>query len=234
MTGIGRGRLGALAGLTFVVLDIGGGVVHGSPPRLDATAPQVTAFYRDHHSAVLISLVLAAIGFVALLVMAAVVAGEFFAAGRRVAAGALLASIAAAAAVSILSGGVEIGVAQLAVHSNSAGFVRSAYVLATYLYPTPYLFVALAASAVAIGGKGFLPARVGWLTAIVLVLNVLGGISVGYSGFFASNDGGALVFAGFSLGIWVLVGSWMLWRSKWTTPADVTPAQNTNALSFTH
>lgn len=209
----GPRRLAAFAGLVFVVLDIGGGVVHGSPPNATATAATITRFYREHHSAVLVSLVMAAIGFVVLIAWASVVALELRTAGRRVASATLLASITGAAAVSVLSGGVEVGVAQAAaVRSIDPGFVRGAYVLADNLYPTPYLFIALAAAAVVLAGREVLPLWFAWLSGLVGALNVLGGISVGTSGFFASNDGGAIVFAGLALAVWVLAAGWILWR----------------------
>ena len=209
---LGARRLGALAGVVFVVLVIGGGVVHGSPPSATATAAKVTGFYREHHSSVLVSLLLAAVGFVVLIVWASALASELRAASRYVAAGTLLASITGAAAVSVLSGGVEVGVAQAAVRSVDPEFIRGAYIVATALYPIPYFFVALAAAAVVLGGSGVLPAWFTWLSGVVGVLNVLGGISVRASGFFATNDGGAIVFAGLALAVWVLAASWILWR----------------------
>jgi hypothetical protein len=205
-------RLAALAGLAFVVLLVGGGVIHGSSPGLDATAAQIGNYYRDHHSAVLLSLLMAAVASVLLIFLTATVAAEFVASGRRVAAGTLLASITAASAVAVLSGGVEVGLAQTAVHAPAPGFLRGAYVLTVSLYPTGYLFVALAMAAVALGGGGELPLLFAGLSAVVAVLSVLGGVSVGYSGFFASNDGGAIVFAGIGLSVWVLAASWILWR----------------------
>jgi hypothetical protein len=208
----GHRPLAALAGLAFVVLLVGGGVVHGSSPGLNATATQIASFYRAHHSAVVVSILMAAVSSVLLIFLAASVAAELGASGRRVAAGTLLASITAASAVAVLSGGVEIGLAQAAVHSPAPGFLHGAYVLAISLYPVGYLFVALAMAAVVLGGRGRLPVWFLWLSAIVAVLNVLGGVSVASSGFFASNDGGAIVFAGVGLSVWVLAASWILWR----------------------
>jgi len=216
-------RLAALAGLAFVVLLIGGGVIHGSSPGLDATAAQIASYYRDHHSAVVASLLMATIASVLLLFLAATVAADLFAPERRVAAGTLLASITAASAVAVLSGGVEIGLAQTAMHSPAPGFLRGAYVVTVSLYPAGYLFVALGMAAVALGGSGSMPSWFVWLSAVVAVLNVLGGVSVGHSGFFASNDGGAIVFAGAGLSVWVLAASWILWRRP--QPAAVLKAE---------
>ena len=147
-----------------------------------------------------------------LIAWAAVLAAELRAPGRHAAAGTLLAAITGAMAVSVLSGGVEVGVAHTAMRSASPGFLRGAYLLASSLYPTPYLFVALAAAAVVLGGRAVLPTWFAWLSGIVGVLNFLGGISVKSSGFFATNDGGAIVIAGLALAVWVLAASWILWR----------------------
>jgi hypothetical protein len=206
-------RLGALAGLVAVVLDIAGGVVHGSPPALTATTATITNFYRAHHSAVLTSLIMAAIGFVLLIPWASALAGELRDAGRQVAAGTLLASIAGAAAVSVLCGGFELGVAQAAARRTiDPGFIRGTYMFAASLYPTPYFFVALAAATVVLGGRGVLPSWFAWLSVVVGVLNVLGGLAVRTSGFFALNDGGAIVLAGLALAVWVVAAGWILWR----------------------
>lgn len=212
MTSANSGRIAALAGLAFVVLVIAGGVVHGSPPSPNATAAQITHFYLQHHSAVIVSLVMASMGFVLLIVVAVVLASELRAAGRTAAAATLLASITGAAAVSVLTGGIEVGVAQAAVSSTGPQFVRGAYFLANGLYPTPYLFVALAAAAVVLGARGVLPTWFAWISGIVAVLNVLGGISVKTSSFFATNDGGAIVLAGLALAVWVLAAGWIMWR----------------------
>lgn len=213
-------RLAALAGVAFVILDIAGGVIHGSPPSLTASAAQITHFYRAHHSAVIVSLLMAAIASVLLIVWAAVLAGELRTAGRRAAAGVLLASMAALAAVSVLSGGIEIGVAQTAVHSTNPSFVSGAYSWAASLNSAPSLFVALAAAAVVIDGRGVLPRWFIWLTAVVGVFNLLGGVAVGASGFFASNDGGAIVFAGLALSVWALAAGWVLWRLPLMSPSS--------------
>lgn len=98
------------------------------------------------------------------------------------------------------------------MRSADPEFVRGAYLLADNLYPTPYLFVALAAVAVVLGGRGILPSWFAWLSGIVAVFNFLGGISVKASGFFATNDGGAIVIAGLALAVWVLAANWILWR----------------------
>jgi hypothetical protein len=206
-------RLGALAGVVSVVLVFAGGVIHGSPPSLNASAVKITTFYQAHHSAVLTSLVMAAIGSVLLLVQAIVLAGELRARGPRLAGAAVLASITAAMAVSIASGLVEVGVAQAAVApATDPGFVRGAYAFASSLNPAPYLFMALAAFGIVLGARDILPRWFVWVCGVVGGLNVLGGVSVGTSGFFASNDGGAIVFAGLAIFVWALCVSWILWR----------------------
>jgi hypothetical protein len=118
------GRLGAVAGAGFVVLDLVGGVMHGSEPSPTATAAAITAYYRHHHSAVIASLLIGAISSLLLLLVAVALADRLRASGRRVAASTVLASFAAGMAATMVSGGIEIGLAQTAAHTSNPSFVR--------------------------------------------------------------------------------------------------------------
>jgi hypothetical protein len=207
------GRVGAIAGVGFVVLNLVGGVVHGSEPSLSASAAAITAFYRQHQSAVIASLLLGALSSLLLLVAGLVLADRLRDFGRRLSGAVVLASFAAGMAASILSGCVEIGVAQTAVHTANPSFVQGAYSAVVTLNTSPYLFLALATLAIFLGGRGVFPAWFLWVNAVVSVLTFLGGIAVAASGFFASNDGGAIVFAGLALYLWALTAGWVLWRN---------------------
>jgi hypothetical protein len=77
------GRLGALAGVGFVVLNLVGGFVHGSEPSLSASAAAITAYYRHHHGAVITSLLMDAISSLLLLLVAIVLADLLRGSGRR-------------------------------------------------------------------------------------------------------------------------------------------------------
>jgi hypothetical protein len=143
-----------MAGLAFVVLFVVGIAVQGSLPNPTATAAKVTSFYTGHHSRVLVASLLLTIGLLALIALAAVLAGELRAAGQHAAAGVLLASITGGAAVTVVSLAVQIGLDQAAVHSTDPGFMHGGYLLYSYAGAVPYLFVVLAAWAVALGGSG--------------------------------------------------------------------------------
>jgi hypothetical protein len=217
------GRLGATAGVAFVVLNLVGGIVHGSEPSPTASAAVITAYYRHHHSAVIAALLMAAVSSLLLLIVAAVLADRLRASGRQLAAAIVLASFAAGMAASILSGAVEIGIAQTAVHSPNPSFVQGAYGWVVTLNTSPYLFLSLATLAIALSGRGVLPRWFLWLNAVVSALTFLGGIAIGTSGFFASNDGGAIVFAGLALYVWALAAGWILWRRPQTETAEPMP-----------
>jgi len=68
------GRLGAIAGVAFVVLNLVGGIVHGSEPSPTASAAVITAYYRHHRSAVIAALLMAAVSSLLLLIVAVVLA----------------------------------------------------------------------------------------------------------------------------------------------------------------
>ena len=46
-------RLGAGAGIGFIVLDVLGGAISGASPALTATAAKITHYYAAHHSSLL-------------------------------------------------------------------------------------------------------------------------------------------------------------------------------------
>jgi hypothetical protein len=91
------------------------------------------------------------------------------------------------------------------------------------LNTSPYLFLALGCLAIALGGHEVLPRWFLAVNAVVAVLTALGGVAVGTSGFFASNDGGAIVFAGLALYVWALTAGWILWRRPQTEAEEAMP-----------
>ena len=212
------GRLGALAAVGFVVLNLVGGIIHGSEPSLNASAPAITAFYRHHHSAVITSLLMAAVSSLLLLLVAIVLADRLRSSGRRIVAATVIATYAGAVAASMVSGGIEIGLAQTAAHTANPTFVQGAFGWVVSLNTSPYLFFSLASLAIVVGGRDVLPRWFLGLNSVVAVLCFLGGIAVGTSGFFASNDGGAIVFAGLALYVWALTAGWILWRRPGPAP----------------
>ena len=217
------GRLGALAGVAYVVLNLVGGIVHGSEPSLNASAAAITAYYRHHHSAVITSLLMAAISSLLLLLVAIVLADRLRNSGRRIAAATVLATYAGAVAASMVSGAIEIGLAQTAAHTTNPSFVQGAFGWVVSLNTSPYLFFSLASLAILVSGRDVLPRWFLGVNALVAVLCFLGGIAVGTSGFFASNDGGAIVFAGLALYVWALTAGWILWRRPLTELTEPMP-----------
>jgi hypothetical protein len=220
-------RLGALAGVAFVVLFVVGIPLDGSEPNLTATAAAVTSYYATHHSKVLIADLVISGSFIALLTWAAVLAGELRAAGRHAGAGVLLASITGAVTLALVSTALEIGLDQAAVRSADPGFVHGAYLVDDYLGAViPSLLVAAAAAATALAGAGLFAARYRWLTGLVALLSIVGGISVKLSGFFSPKGGGtALSFV--ALLVWALTTSVILWARRNVT--DAAPAHSHGA-----
>jgi len=205
-------RLGALAGVAFIVLFIVGIALEGSEPKLTATAAKVTSFYASHHSKVLVADVLIAVAFVSLVIWAAVLAGELRAAGQHAGAGALLASVGSVAAVAVVAAAAEIGLDQAAVRSTDPGFIHGGYLIESYVTVLLFLFIVAAAGATALTSAGLFPVWYRWLTGLVGVLAILGGISVKASGFF-SPMGGATAISGVAAWVWVLATSVLLLRA---------------------
>jgi hypothetical protein len=226
-------RLGALAGIAFIVVFIVGSRVEGSTPNLTATAANVTSYYTSHHSKILIGDVLISAAFVLLVIWAAVLAGELRAAGRHAGAGALLASVTGGAAVALVASAVDIGVDQAAVRSTDPGFIRGGDLVDAYLGGVlPFLFLAAAAAATALAARALFPAWYVWLTGLVAVLEILGGISVKVSGFF-NPLGGAPAISALALAVWVLATSVLLSTPRAAANAEAGHAAATGQAANT-
>lgn len=200
-------RFGALGGVAFIVLFIAGAGLEGSQPKLTATAAKITSYYTAHHSKILVADVLVAAAFVLLVVWAAVIAGELRVAGRQTGAGVLLASVASASAVGVVTCAIEIGLDQAAVRSTDPGFMHGGYLFDDYLGGTLlFLFLVVAATATALSSGGVFSAWYRWISGVVGILAILGGISVKVSGFFSPTGGGSAI-SGLALLVWVLLSS---------------------------
>lgn len=218
-------RLGALAGVAFIVAFIVGVAVEGKEPSLTATAAKITSHYTSHHSKVLVADVLISVAFILFIMWAAVLAGELRAAGRHAGAGALLAAITGGATLAVAASAVEVGLDQAAIRSTDPGFMHGGYLVDEYLGGAlPFLFLAAAAAATALASGGLFSPWYRWLTGLIGVLVILGGISVKASGFF-SPTGGAATIALVALGVWVLATSVVLWR----VPRATVSAQSVGA-----
>jgi hypothetical protein len=212
-------RFGALAGVAFVVLFIAGAGLEGSQPKLSATAAKITSYYTSHHSKSLIADVLVAAAFVSLVVWAAVIAGELRAAGRQTGAGVLLACVASASAVGVVACAIEVGLDQASVHSTDPGFIHSGYLLDEYLGGVLlFLFLVAAATATALSSGGVFSDWYRWISGMVGVLAILGGISVRLSGFFSPTGGGTAI-SGLALLVWVLLTSALMLMPRPTATA---------------
>jgi hypothetical protein len=60
-------RYAALGGFVFVILNVIGGFLPGSPPAIDDSPEKITAYFRDHAGAIKVSQMLAGIGTIGLL-----------------------------------------------------------------------------------------------------------------------------------------------------------------------
>src|SRR6266571_4164 len=51
-------RLGALAGVGFIVLTLIGDLAAGSPPKFDGSPAKIASFFQDHHRGVIVGVIL--------------------------------------------------------------------------------------------------------------------------------------------------------------------------------
>jgi hypothetical protein len=191
-------RQGAMCGIAAVVLLVVGNFIYGQPPKFAASAEKVTAFYQDHHRAMLIGMILTGVAiplyvwFLAHLVLA--IRGSF---GVAVALGGLLVA-AAATTGDVLTA--------TATHAAKAGgdpqTIRFAFEASSIAYGR------LLWGAVAVAVPLALAVRAGalrsWLAPVLYIqaaLMLLGGLSLKSSGFFSPTGGMAVIaFLAYFLG----------------------------------
>jgi hypothetical protein len=187
-------RQGAMCGIAAVVLLLVGNLIYGQPPKFAASASKVTAFYQDHHRAMLIGMILTGVAiplyvwFLAHLVLA--IRGLF---GVAVALGGLL--VAAAATT---GDALTVATTHAAKVGGDPGTIRFAFEASSIAYGR--LLWGAVAVAVPLALAGRAGARRSWLAPVLYVqaaLMFLGGLSLKSGGFF-SPTGGMSVIAFFA------------------------------------
>jgi hypothetical protein len=206
-------RLGAAAGLGFVVCLVVGGSITGSPPTLAASAATITHYYATHHSSLLVAAILVAVGATFFVGWAAALGSALRRGGAAGEAGMVLGGAAAAMALLVASQAIDAGLAQAARGSVDPGFMRGGFMLSNYPGHLGLWFAAGAAVATALVSGRIFPTWYAWLSGVAAVLAALGGISLRATGFFGASGGGMLIITRVVLAIWVLAGSGLLWRA---------------------
>jgi hypothetical protein len=216
-------RLGAIAGVAFVVLALIATFVAGSVPKFNDSPAKIASFYQAHHSRTLLATVLsaAAAAFFVWLVASIAVALREVGQGAwaAIAFGGGMAGIALAAAGDAL--------AQVDAHVAREGdtrLVQGLYQTSGFLTTKAFWFAALVGLAVGLGAlRGAVAGWYAWTSLGAALLLALGGVSVKQGGFFSA--GGGMVFIAFlALLVWALATSVVVWMSAAAEerPAPVT------------
>ena len=203
-------RLGALAGLAFIVLSLIGDFSSGSPPDTGASPAKIANFFMDHHQGVIASVILTGIAgpffvwFLAALVLRLRAIGET--AWAVAAFGLGLSGLAAGFASDALYGSL----ARIAFTAD-AKVVKSVYQLDGFFTVKSFWFAAAAILALAIAAWRGLPSWYAWISLVAAVVTALGGIAVSEKGFVATL-GGLTTIAFLGLLVWIVASAVMLWR----------------------
>lgn len=214
-------RLGAVAGVAFVVLAVIGAFAAGSPPKFDDPASEIVSFFRDNHDSVIFGAILMGIASPLFVWLVAAIALTLRAAGQTAWAG--VAFAAGLVGIGLGTGADAIGgsLAQIAENGDNT-LTQSLYQLQGFFISKAYFFAAVTALAVGVAAwRAALPRWYAALSLVAVVVFVLGGVSLKSSGFLAPL-GAMQLIAYLGLLVWSLATATVLWM---TAPvAEVTRA----------
>jgi hypothetical protein len=205
-------RLGALAGVVFIVFTIIGNAIAGSPPKTDDTAAKIADWFSTNHRDVVASAVFTSIAAPLFLLLLAALALRLRSIGRGSAAVAAFAFGVVGLTVGCASDAL-FGVLGRIAPTADARTVQALYQVDGFLTARSLWFAAALGLITAWAAWGALPQ---WYAAASLamgVLLVIGGLSLKTTGFFSPLSGMTLI-AFLALLVWTLATSWIVWRAE--------------------
>jgi hypothetical protein len=202
-------RLGAVAGVLFIVFTVVGDALAGSPPGTDESAIKIAHFFATNHRDVVIGAVLTSIAAPLFLLLLAALALRIRALGQ---AGPAVAIFAAGIAGLTLGAAADALTGTLGRIAPSADprTVQSLYQLDGFLTARSLWFAAAAVLLTAWAAWGLLPQWYPVASLVEGVLLVLGGVALKTTGFF-SPLGGMTLIAFLGLLVWTLATAWIIW-----------------------
>jgi hypothetical protein len=204
-------RLGAGAGVAFIVLYIVSGVIQGSTPSYTASAAKITHYYVSNHGSILAGVLIAGLAAPLFVAWGATLAWRLWRGGAPLAGGIVLGCLAAGIGMATVAQVFSAGIDQAAVGPKDPGFVQGAYRMSGYFGHLAYWFAAVAVAATALVGSRMFARWYVWWNVAAVVLLALGGASMKAKGFFGV-EGGMGFIALLALLVWVLTTSVLLWR----------------------
>ena len=220
-------RLGAIAGLVFVVLAVVSLFVAGTPPPADELG-KITTYLADSRSGILASDFLLGLGFAFFLLFASALRSHLGAGGPTDArpGAAVLAGAATAAALIMAGAAVFNGAVFEAGVERDPNLSYALYFIANDLYTMVgfALAVFFAGAAAGIAMSGALPSPLAPIAAALAALNAISGVALFVkSGFFAIGGAYGYIVPILSL-LWILVASVLMLRGERSTPGGTRPA----------
>ncbi len=211
MRGWSAERLGAAAGIGFLVLTVIGDLIPGgSMPSTNDRAFKIARYYESHHRSIAIGVILTGIAAPLLAWLVATVALRLRALGE----GGWAVVVFAVGLVAIGLGTAADAISGALIRSaqwHNDGVTQGLYQLQGYLTVKSFWFGAGLALAVGIAAWRVLPRWYAWASVGAAVLIGLGGLTVKRGGFFSPLQGMTAI-AFIVLLVWILLTSVVFWR----------------------
>jgi hypothetical protein len=219
-------RLGALAGVGFIVLNLIANFIVGSPPKFDDSPAEIASFFQDHHRSVIVGVILTGIASPLFAWLAITLALRLRAVGEAAWAAVVFGLAIAAVALGTASDALYGSLARIGTEGDN-GLIQGLYQISGFMAGKAFWFAAGAILATGIVAWRALPRWYAWMSLAAAVLLGIGGISVRNKGFLAPGNGMVLI-AFLGLMVWVLATGLMLWRMS--AEVEPVPAAQTSPV----
>jgi hypothetical protein len=203
-------RLGALAGIAFILLSLIGDFSSGTPPGTDDSAAKIADFFQDHHQGVIASVVLTGIAGPFFVWFLAAVVLRLRAVGETAWAVAVFGLALAALGAGVAADAFYGSLARIGTYGDDR-LAKSVYQLDGFFTVKSFWFAAGTVLAVGIAAWRRLPQWYAMLSIAAAVVCALSGIAVRKTGFLTPL-GGLTDLAFLALLVWIVASAVMLWR----------------------
>jgi hypothetical protein len=218
MRGWTSGRLGAAAGVGFIVLTVIGNALAGSTPSTDDSGAKIARFFEDHHHGVVAGAVLTGVAAPLFLAFASALALRLRAAGPGLASAVFFGSAVVAVALGVVGDALFGALARVDSQGDTL-LVKGVYSVDGFVTAKSFWFATAAILAAAWGSRRVLAQWYGWLSLVAAILVAIGGLSLRSKGFFAPL-GGMSGISFLALLVWIVATCVVLWREP--VPVAVT------------